>query len=227
MLSTVYTKIYTETWNIFKQVPVKDEPYNDLEIPLNSMYIKRASPDSRTYSVDINNDEKTITAIVFTSGVFSNWFPCIIKYMDKVFYSTEQLFMYIKATNLKYHKDDSKEVIENNELIAKQILMCRCPKELQKFGRMLLINIDAWNEDSAEHLKNCIILKFTQNSYLKEFLDIIYNNKYIIVEGKADQNYGCGLDFDPSNPEHLNSKNWTGKMKLTSIYNDAMNEIYK
>jgi len=226
VLSIFYEKIYAETWEIFQVVPKKDvDEYNDLEIPEGSMYIKRASPESKTYAIEINKDGYIKTAIVFTSGVFSNWFPCIIKYMDMVFYSTEQLFMYIKATNLKYHKNDSKEVAEKNAKIAEQILKCRCPKDLQKHGRNLEIDVDKWNEDSAKHLEMCIFLKFTQNLSLKSFLDIIIDNNYIIVEGKADRNYGCGLDFDPSNPEHLDAKNWTGDMKLTDIYKNVIAKI--
>lgn len=228
VLTIVYKQIHEHTWKIFQIVPKKDdEEYNDMEIPEGSMYIKRASEDAKTYAISVNHDGHDTKVIMFTSGVFSNWFPCIIRYSDMVFYSTEHLFMYKKATITKYHKDDSKEVSEKNAKIAEQILKCRCPKDLQKFGRNLEIDVDAWNKDSATILKECIILKFSQNSYLKALFDIVYDNQFSIVEGKSDLNYGCGLDFDISNPEHLKVENWTGKMKLTDIYNEVMMEIYK
>lgn len=222
-LTALYAETYQKTWATFKVVQKKDddEEYDEMEIPDNSTYIKKASNSLSMYIVDG-------LYIVFTGGVFSNWFPCIIRYGDHVFYSSEQLFMYLKATITKYHKDHSKEVTEKNAEIAKKILKCRCPKELQKLGRALDIDISAWNENSAKHLVYCIFLKFTQNDYLMEFLKIVIDNELRIVEGNGDTYYGNGVkDFNPSNPEHLIPENWPGKLKLTDIFDEVIDMVKK
>lgn len=222
-LTSLYAETYQKTWTTLKVVSMKDdgEEYDEMEIPDNSTYIKKASKDLPMYIVDG-------LYIVFTGGVFSNWFPCIIRYGGNVFYSSEQLFMYLKATITKYHKDHSKGVSEKNAEIAKKILKCRCPKELQKLGRALDIDISAWNANSAKHLAFCIFLKFTQNDYLMEFLKTIIDNELRIVEGNGDTYYGNGVkDFDPSNSEHLIPDNWKGKMKLTDIFNEVIDMVKK
>ena len=65
--------------------------------------------------------------------------------------------------------------------------------------------------------KECIVLKFRQNSYLKVIIDIKENE---------DDKYGCCIKFDPVNPEHLIHENWKENMLLTDIYKKAMNVMY-
>ena len=243
-LSQAYEKAYNETWKKFQIVPKKEnDEYGKFEIPESSMYIGKAVVPSEVkmyYITTINSDGSKKDAVVFGNGGFSNWYPCTITVHDQVFYSSEQMFMYMKASSSEYYKKPSKEIKddavkviehyaeikEHNNAIVGKIMKCRCPKELQNYGRQLLLDIDAWNLASSEVLKTCIEYKFKQNPDLKAILDIVHDNECIIVEGTKDSNYGCGVKFDPTNPDHLNPENWTGKMLLTDIYKKAMDTIY-
>ena len=242
-LLQAYETAYNETWKKFKIVPKHDGEYRAFEIPDDSKYIDKAVVPSEVkmyYMTITNPDGSTKKVTVFGDGPYSNWFPCEIKADGQTYYSSEQMFMYKKASSEYFTKpskeieDDAEQVIEHNEAIkahnkdiADQIMKCRCPMELQKYGRQLKLDIDAWNLASSEILKTCIVEKFEQNPYLKAILDIAHDNKCSIIEGTKDQNYGCGVKFDPTNEEHLNPKNWTGKMLLTDIYKKAMDTIYK
>jgi predicted NAD-dependent protein-ADP-ribosyltransferase YbiA (DUF1768 family) len=133
--------------------------------------------------------------------------------------------MYIKVTSEKYHSDDP-EAKKVNSDIAALILDCRCPRAIQGLGRKAMINLPKWEEDCFDILKDCIKEKYLQNPEHMKFLDLIRINKLRIVEGQPDMKYACGVDFDPSNPEHLNPENWPGKNHLREIYAKVIDEIF-
>ena len=236
-LNMSYAKVLNETWKTFNIVSTDTKcvvpiPKSVVQIPESSFYVKRASTDLKTfiipslnYKLNEKEYENGIPLIVFTSGALSNWYPCSLIDNDMKFYSAEHLFMFIKATDKKYHLEGENEE-KNNAKIANEILECLCPRKLQGLGRNLAMNIKKWDEASEVILKECICKKFKQNKELYEFLKIIYDIKGKIIEGKMDFKYGCGLDFDHTNPDHLDAINWTGNMKLTTIYDDVMNEIF-
>jgi predicted NAD-dependent protein-ADP-ribosyltransferase YbiA (DUF1768 family) len=212
------------------------------------------SPDTQKMFVVVGKDGKLYA--VFQSGCLSNWSPCVINYTDPktskeyTFYSVEQFFMFLKATLEKYCSDEPNAIAasgkpnaeevnskiaasdepnakEVNSKIAAEIINCPCPRALQNLGRGLKLNIDAWEEDCAKILKECIKQKYLQNPEHMKFLDFIRVNKLRVVEGQPDKKYACGVDFDPANPEHLNPENWTGQNLLMDIYTKVINEIFE
>jgi ribA/ribD-fused uncharacterized protein len=231
-LTIAYETAFAKTWTIFKKVPVKegDTPtYEPYEIPENSFYCKKATPELNIFGTD----KWGIFGFLFTGGVLSNWYPCVIHFNGLFFHSLEQLFMYIKAT--MFHA--SSEVVDMNLEIAKQILACTCPRKMQGLGRQLSIS-SKWEEYRLRVIMLCIILKFTQvqNAYLKTILEIIFKSTGKIYEANDDKNYAIGfkkLDnkgkeekFDPQDEDHYNPVYWTGSMFLTDVYDKAMNAIF-
>jgi ribA/ribD-fused uncharacterized protein len=232
-IKDLYIKeVYPAILNKFKVVPdaPEGEKYGDFEIPKKSFYLKKFNTDpnvaSKMYVVEKIKDEHVVKRfLVFKDGPFSNWSPCEIKHSGKTFYSVEQLFMYIKVTSEKYHSDDPEAKKVNSDIVA-LILDCRCPRAIQGLGRKAMINLPKWEEDCFDILKDCIKEKYLQNPEHMKFLDLIRINKLSIVEGQPDMKYACGVDFDPSNPEHLNPENWPGKNHLTEIYIKVIDEIF-
>ena len=222
-IKNLYVKeVYPDIVNKFKVVPdaPEGEKYNNFEIPKKSFYWKKITEGApKMYVVDEH-------FLVFKTGPCSNWSLCEIKHSEHTFYSVEQLFMYRKVTLKKYHSDDP-EAEKVNSDIAALILDCRCPRAIQGLGRKAMINLPKWEEDCFDILKDCIKEKYLQNPEHMKFLDFIRFNKLRIVEGQPDMKYACGVDFDPSNPEHLNPKNWPGENKLMHIYSKVINEIFK
>lgn len=152
--------------------------------------------------------------------------------VEPVFYSVTHEFVYRKATMEKYRFNDPKnpekiqKAEENNPKIAKKILECRCPKELQKLGHELIINIEEWDADSSTILEECMRKKFEHPLY-KTILEFAAVNNLRIIEGQPDAKYGCGLYFNPYKPEHLNPENWTGKNELSKIFDNLIVKICK
>lgn len=233
-LTLAYSNVYAKTWTIFKKVPVKegDNPvYEPNEIPENSFYCKKATPELNIFGTD----KWGIFGFLFTGGCFSNWYPCIIYFNGLFFHSLEQLFMYIKAT--MFHA--SPEDVEKNLETAKKIRACTCPRKMQGLGRQLAINEDKWKTHRLRVIMLCIILKFTQeqNAYLKTILEIIFKSTGKIYEANDDKNYAIGFEkfdkdgnvikFDPKDEDHYNPVYWTGSKFLTDVYDDAMTAIFK
>lgn len=224
ILMPIYAAIYLHTWTIFMREDIDKSTGDDdtrVRIPKDSFYTKKASEKFQIYGIAT----PTWLGIIFTSGVFSNWFPCIISWCGFLFLSVEHCFIYRKIT--EYPAPDlTDEEIAFNRIILDKVMHEKCPMKLQNLGRQAKIDITEWNKNSARVLKECIILKFTQNSYLKVILDVVREFDLKIFEGTSDDNYGIGIKFDPANSEHFNPDMWPGKKGLTEIYKNVVNEIY-
>lgn len=130
---------------------------------------------------------KTIKNYVFFwDGWLSNFYPCKIVFNNKVFCSSEQLFMYLKAL---YFKDYE---------IASQILKVKTPKEAKKLGRKIRdFNEEAWSEVREDKMEQTIKAKFNQNPQLKELLlSEEFDNKQFVEASPYDRIWGIGYSED-------------------------------
>jgi predicted NAD-dependent protein-ADP-ribosyltransferase YbiA (DUF1768 family) len=231
----LYNKeIYPVIATTFKVVPVISEEdkakgikYGPYEIPDNSYYIKKTDPRNKIidglFVVVGKNGQKYA---VFKKTSLSNWALCEINYLSIVFYSVEQLLMYLKVTLHEYRSDNPNAEKYNYDLAA-LIMDSRCPKEIQSLGRKAMVDTKKWNNERFNIIKKCIKEKYLQHPEHMKVLDFICENKIRIVEGQPDMTYACGVDFDPSNEEHLNPENWPGDNKIMDVYTKVINEIYK
>jgi ribA/ribD-fused uncharacterized protein len=122
--------------------------------------------------------------IFFWDGWLSNFYPCRIIFDSKVFKSSEQLFMYLKAL---YFGD-----LE----VAEKILSAVTPKEAKKLGRQVK-NFDSksWDEVKISKMYMALEEKFSQNKDLMDKLkDPILDNKFFVEASPFDRIWGIGYD---------------------------------
>lgn len=133
--------------------------------------------------------------VFFWDGWLSNFYPCKIVFNNKVFCSSEQLFMYLKATFFKDYD------------IANQILKAKTPKEAKKLGRKIKdFEEEAWKEVREEKMEQTIKAKFDQNPELKSLLlSSEFDGKTFVEASPFDRIWGIGYDQDHA---LQNQSNW-------------------
>ena len=144
--------------------------------------------------------------VAFWGSVFSNFYPCDIhvtedwcgKPIDIRFSSSEQYFMWLKATNFK---DDE---------IAEKIVKAKTPHEAKKLGRHVKNFDDAeWCEIREAAMWNAVWLKFSQNEDLKKIItDPIFAKRNFVEGSPVDIIWGVGLIWN--DPKIASKKNWNG-----------------
>ena len=133
--------------------------------------------------------------IFFWGGWLSNFHPCRIVFSSKVFKSSEQLFMYLKAL----HFGD----VET----AEKILLAETPKEAKNLGREIR-NFDekSWNEVKIQKMYLALEGKFSQNKDLMDKLkDPALDGKFFVEASPFDRIWGIGYDQDHA---LQNQSNW-------------------
>lgn len=136
--------------------------------------------------------------ILFWESCFSNFYPVKIQYDDKLFLSSEHLFMYLKA-----------QVFEDFE-IAEQITKVGTPKEAKALGRKIKgFDEETWNEEREECMEIAVYEKFKQNeSICNELLKEEYRGLSFVEASPLDKIWGIGLHYDDAQCD--NSDNWQG-----------------
>lgn len=146
----------------------------------------------------------TDTHIYFWDGVFSNWYPCIIKLPQdgNVFNCSEQMFMFAKA---KYFGD---------EKIAQEILKAKHPKEQKNLGRKIE-NFDEseWAKVRVGFMHESVIRKFTIPGLRKQLMDT--GDKIIVEASPYDTIWGVGLS--ENDDKILSEMNWKGQNLLGKV----------
>lgn len=148
----------------------------------------------------------TDTHIYFWGSYLSNFYPCEIKMLIPerdnfyTFSSSEQLFMYFKAT-----KFEDKEIME-------RILNSSTPKEAKKLGRKIKeFDENIWNKSKEDLMFIVLLRKFMQNEVIQKKL-IDTGNKILVEASPYDKIWGVGLSED--DPLILDEKNWLGENLL-------------
>ncbi len=153
----------------------------------------------------------TDTHVYFWGGPFSNFYNCEIDYENKLFHSSEQIFMYLKAKHFKDY------------VTADKILFATNPKDAKALGR-LVANFDneEWDNVKTKYMKKALVSKFTQNEGLSNLLKS-HSDKIFVEASPYDKIWGVGLtEYDPL---ILDESNWLGKNLLGKCLNDTCNDI--
>ena len=148
--------------------------------------------------------------VAFWGGVFSNFYPCKIhvtndwydKPIDLTFKSSEQYFMWLKATNFNDHET------------ANEIVRAKTPKEAKALGRKVKnYDDEEWSEIREAAMWNAVYQKFKQNPELCRYLINPVTETRSFVEGSPyDCIWGCGISWD--DPAIADEKNWKGENLL-------------
>lgn len=153
----------------------------------------------------------TDSHVYFWGGIFSNFYKCEIEYANKLFHSSEQLFMYLKAVHFKDLE------------IADQILFNGLePKEAKRLGRQVK-NFDnsEWEKVRKKVMLEALTYKFYCNPELEEVL-LKYRNKTFVEASPFDKIWGVGLKEDDS--RILNESNWEGLNLLGKCLNKLIEQ---
>ena len=156
---------------------------------------------------NVNITDKYVS---FWGGVFSNFYPCKIhvtsdwydKPIDLTFQSSEQYFMWLKATNF------------NDYETANEIVKAKTPKEAKALGRKVKnYDDEEWSEIREAAMWNAVYQKFKQNPELQQYLINPVTETRSFVEGSPyDCVWGCGISWD--DPAIADEKNWKGENLL-------------
>ncbi len=148
---------------------------------------------------------ETDTHVYFYTNEFSNFHQCEIIYVTPLnhitFYSSEQLFMYLKA------------VYFDDPIAIEKLLNKVSPAEAKSIGRSVQNYDDSkWKSVRLNMMIEAVYHKFNNNNtYLKEKL-LNTGNKIIVEASKTDLIWGVGLAA--SDPLILDENNWKGQNLL-------------
>lgn len=159
----------------------------------------------------MKNIRETSTHVFFWNGVFSNFYPCKIRYNKMLFSSTEMIFMWEKA--LFFGDKDA----------ANSILFSSDPAICKKIGRSIK-NFDAelWSSVSYDIMVKANYEKYTQNSRLKfELLNTI--PKILVEASPYDKIWGIGLHVHDD--AVLDENNWNGQNLLGKALMEVREKI--
>ncbi len=136
--------------------------------------------------------------ILFWETCFSNFHTCKIVYDDISFFSSEHLFMYLKA-----------KVFEDKD-IAMQITKVGTPKEAKALGRKVKnFDDERWKSVREEYMEIAVYEKFKQNpSLAKELMYEDYFGKQFVEASPLDKIWGIGLYWEDKLCDDVS--NWKG-----------------
>ena len=131
-----------------------------------------------------------------SNSCFSQWWKCAFYEDGLIFNCAEQYMMYRKAI-----------LFEDYEM-AFNILNNNNPKDIKAYGRKVSnFNEKVWDENKEQIVLKGNILKFSQNSPLKDYL--LNTKEKILVEASPyDKVWGIGMKED--SPGIANINNWQG-----------------
>ncbi len=149
----------------------------------------------------------------FWGGYLGNFEDCLIMYDGHVFTSSEQLFMYFKAS---YFEDEE---------IVDKILKSTTPKEAKKLGRKVRgFDEEKWSKMKRLFMKTAVYNKFKQNTPLTcKLLHPDLRNKIFVEASPYDKIWGIGVGW---NDPDLLTKEW-GQNLLGEIIGEVRDELLK
>lgn len=149
--------------------------------------------------------------VFFCKGILGNWARTPMKYNGYDFFSSEQLFMYLKA---KLFLDEDS---------AEKILKCKTSKEAKDLGRGVKnFKSDTWDLWKYQIMYKALSVKA---EYCQEFKDLLiqYKDKYFVECNPHDTIWAIGLSED--NDQILDPKNWKGKNLLGEVLTELANKL--
>ena len=139
--------------------------------------------------------------VLFWGEEFSNFFPAKFVVGDRIFYNSEQYFMWNKAKYFLDYESANEIYKEGKE-----------PKIAKKLGRKVKNFVDSeWMKVRFEYMRKALFYKFSQNKELKEKL-LSYGDRTFVEASPYDKIWGIGLREDDEAAK--DSKNWLGENLL-------------
>ena len=149
--------------------------------------------------------------VFFCKGILGNWARTPMKYGEYDFFSSEQLFMYLKA---KLFLDEDS---------AEKILKCKTSKEAKDLGRGVKnFKSDTWDLWKYQIMYKALSVKA---EYCQEFKDLLiqYKDKTFVECNPHDTIWAIGLSED--NDKILEPKNWRGRNLLGEALTELANKL--
>lgn len=155
---------------------------------------------------------ETATHIYFYGGIYSNFYPCKIRFNNIEYISSEQLYMARKAL---YFKDTES---------FDKILKTTKPLDAKKIGRKVKnFKQEEWEIVRQQIMEEVLYLKFSQNLDLKK--QILSTNKILVEASPYDDIWGIKLAVDDD--RILNEASWQGKNLLGISLMNIRQELRK
>jgi len=149
--------------------------------------------------------------VFFCKGILGNWARTPMEYEGCFFFSSEQLFMYLKA-----------RLFGDGDTSFK-ILHCRTSKEAKDLGREVKpFYQDLWDDKKEWCMRQALLCKYDLS---EEFHKVLKDNKgKTFVEcNPQDRIWAIGLSED--DPRIEDPKNWKGENLLGKILTDIANSL--
>lgn len=149
----------------------------------------------------------------FWGSVFSNWAPCrFVTEDNRAWCSSEQYFMYLKATFF------------NDYETAEKIYRSDNPRDAKKLGRKVKgFNDEEWAKGRYDAMFRAVYLKFDQNETLKnELLSSKYKGKHFAEGSPVDMVWGTGLIW---NSPEFDKEEWKGLNLLGKVLDEVRDTI--
>lgn len=144
----------------------------------------------------------------------SNFFYCPIVYMDTTFLSSEQLFMYIKATSF------------GDDIAASRIINHPSPAKCKSVGRKVLnFDVDIWDKVSYGAMYQACFAKFSQNETLRQYL-LSTGNKILVEASPYDTIWGIGTSIEEAKLMSPDSWKMRGENRLGKVLMDVRKILY-
>ena len=165
------------------------------------------------YSIDMLKQEYSDDDFIFfwghtpsrdgylTQACLSQWWLCVFMENGILFSCAEQYMMYKKALLFKDYKH------------AQEILITKTPKRIKELGRLVEdFDDEIWNTEKEKIVLRGNLLKFSQNSELRNYLTST-GNKILVEASPYDKVWGIGMksnDDDICDPGKWQGKNLLG-----------------
>lgn len=149
----------------------------------------------------------------FWGGEFSQWYPSFFT-IDGIEYNCAEQYMMAKKAML--FKDDE---------TLKKIMNTTSPRDQKIYGREVKnFNVDVWNANCKQFVKEGSFAKFTQNEDLKKVLFASAGTTLVEASPK-DKIWGIGLH--ESDPRVQDRKTWEGTNWLGEILTEVRDQLMK
>lgn len=161
----------------------------------------------------MKNWRENKTHVYFWGSCLSNFYEVPINYDNKMFKSSEQLFMYLKAINFKDFDT------------AAEILLADTPGRAKLLGRAVKkFSEKEWIKHREQAMFTACYNKFNQISILKDIL-LETEDKTLVEASPFDIIWGIGLKYD--NDLILHETNWRGLNLLGKVLMQVREKIKK
>jgi ribA/ribD-fused uncharacterized protein len=128
-----------------------------------------------------------------------------------VFYTTEHMFMYVKACTFK-----DKEAMQ-------KIVTAKTPREAKEIGRSVKnFNSEIWDLHKYSVMFAANMLKYQASPILRQKL-LATANLTLVEANPRDLIWSCGLSAD--NPDIFNVSKWTGQNLLGDVLMQVRKEL--